>query len=81
MTSSIPAFPEGVFKSGPTTALHIDPVQLLQKLQNDVMILDERIATPGLDHSKTEYLRGIRTMTKVLLTQIAQEIENETDKK
>lgn len=52
--------------------LYIDPVCLLQLLQERVRLLTERIAVPGTDHATTEGLRGRRAELVTLLQQLTE---------
>ena len=49
---------------------YIDPVCFLQMLKERDKLLLERIAVPGVDHDKTEGLRGLRVEVNNLIQQL-----------
>jgi len=66
------------FFLGPREGQCIDPVQLLQYLDNYANILAEETAKPGLDPTKTELARGQRLHCLMLIRDIKEELKNVT---
>lgn len=62
----------------PTTGLYIDPIKLLQYLDERAILLAERIAKPRLDAIATELLRGHRLEALTLQTELKKVIKNAT---
>lgn len=52
--------------------LYIQPVHLLQLLEERARVIAERTAEPGLDALTTERLRGQRLETLTLISQITE---------
>ncbi len=58
------------------TGLYIDPMMLLQYLDERAILLAERIAEPALDAVTTELLRGHRQEALALHTELKKVIQN-----
>ena len=62
----------------PSTGAYIDPIKLLQYLDNRAILLAESTAQPGLPADKTELLRGHRQEALALQDQLKKVINNAT---
>ncbi len=60
----------------PSSGLYIDPIKLLQYLDERAILLAERTAQPRLDAISTELLRGHRQEALALLTELKKVIKN-----
>lgn len=60
----------------PSSGLYIDPIKLLQYLDERAILLAERTAKPRLDAIETELLRGHRQETLALQTELKKVIKN-----
>ena len=60
----------------PTSGLYIDPIKVLQYLDERAILLAERTAQPKLDAISTELLRGHRQEALALLTELKKVIKN-----
>ena len=60
----------------PSPGLYIDPIKLLQYLDERAILIAERTAKPRLDILTTELLRGHRQETLALHTELKKVIKN-----
>lgn len=60
----------------PSTGPYIDPVKLLQLVNRRAILLAERTATPRLNATETELLRGHRLEALALKAQLEKVIKN-----
>jgi hypothetical protein len=60
----------------PSAGLYIDPIKLLQYLEERAILLAERTATPRTDALTTELLRGHRQEILALQTELRKVIKN-----
>lgn len=54
---------------------YIDPMRLLQILEERASLVTERIAVPGTDFATTEALRGRRAELHTLMQQLTENIK------
>lgn len=66
------------FILAPQEGRHIDPVQLLQYLNDYANIYAEETARPGLDAMKTELVRGQRLAYLTLIKEINEVMSHAT---
>ena len=60
----------------PSSGAYIDPIKMLQYLNNRAILLAERTAKPGLPADQTELLRGHRQEVLALQDQLNKVINN-----
>jgi len=60
----------------PTSGLYIDPIKVLQYLDERAILLAERTAQPKLDALSTELLRGHRQEALAFLNELKKVIKN-----
>lgn len=77
MVDSVPPIDlQACMTYAPSAGLYIDPIKLLQFFNSRAILLAERTASPKLDATTTELLRGHRQETLALQAELKKVIKH-----